>query len=434
MLKKISPIQIIVSAIILVLAAVIVALLIFMKNQPAQTRGIPPLIEISAMEPDSSKWGLNFANQYTSLQKTLTNNTRTTFGGSEPFEKLDVDPMLRTLFAGYPFSKGYGEDRGHLNSLTDVRNTPRLSDATPGTCYSCKSSNNPELWSEMGMRQYDSLKFSQLTERITEPIGCANCHEANTMRLIVTNPALDEALKAQGKDWQSFTRQEMRTIVCANCHVEYYFEGADKYLTLPWAKGTTIEEIDAYYDEEGFTDWTHPDSGAPIIKMQHPDYELFSNGSTHYNAGVSCADCHMPYTRDGAVKYSSHDVHSPLLNPSQACGQCHTDVPYVVERVTIIQNQVNETMLATEEAIVDAIAAIKAAAAVKTADAGLLEEARILHRKAQLRWDFIAAENSMGFHNPEEALRILADATNLARQAQLKAFQAAPSAVAVVKK
>lgn len=431
MLKKFTPIQIIVSVIILVLAAVIIALLIFMKNQPAQTRGIPPLIEISAMEPDSSKWGQNFANQYSSLQKTLTNNTRTTFGGSEPFEKLDVDPMLRTLFAGYSFSKGYGEDRGHLNSLTDVRNTPRLSDTTPGTCYSCKSSNNPELWAEMGMRQYDSLKFSQLTEKITEPIGCANCHEANTMRLIVTNPALDEALKAQGKDWQTFTRQEMRTVVCANCHVEYYFEGDDKYLTLPWANGTSIDEIDAYYDEEGFTDWTHPDSGAAMIKMQHPDYELFSNGSTHYNAGVSCADCHMPYTRDGAVKYSSHDVHSPLLNPSQACGQCHTDVPYVVERVTTIQNQVNETMLATEQAIVDAIAAIKAAAALKTADAGLLEEARILHRKAQLRWDFIAAENSMGFHNPEEALRILADATNLARQAQLKAFQAAPSAARV---
>ena len=64
-------------------------------------------------------------------------------------------------------------------------------------------------------------------------------------------------------------------------------------------------------------------------------------------------------------------------------------------------------------------------------DADKLAEARLLHRSAQLRWDFIAAENSMGFHNPEETLRILADATNLARQAQLKAFQAAPSAVEV---
>jgi len=428
MMKKFTPLQIIVSAIILILAAVIVALLIFMKNQPAQTRGIPPLIEINPLEPDSSKWGVNFPNQYSSLQKTLTNNTRTTYGGSDPIEKLDADPMLRTLFAGYSFSKGYGEDRGHLNSLTDVRNTPRLNEKTPGTCYSCKSSNNPELWAEMGMAQYDALLFSQLTEKIAELIGCANCHEAGTMRLVVTNPALDEGLKAQGKDWHTFTRQEMRTIVCANCHDEYYFAGDGKYLTFPWKNGTSIEKIDAYYDEIAFADWTHPDSGAALIKMQHPDYELFSNGSTHYNAGVSCADCHMPYTRDGAVKYSSHDVHSPLLNPSQACGQCHTDVPYVVERVKTIQNQVQETMMATEDSIVDAIAAIKAAGEVATANKALMDEARVLHRKAQLRWDFIAAENSMGFHNPEEALRILAEATNMARQAQLNAFLAAPSA------
>ncbi|TLN18262.1 ammonia-forming cytochrome c nitrite reductase subunit c552, partial [bacterium] len=387
----------------------------------------PPLIQIAAMEPDSSLWGENFPNQYSSLLKTLTNNTRTTFGGSENYEKLDVDPMLRTLFAGYSFSKGYQEDRGHLNSLTDVRNTPRLSDTTPGTCYSCKSSNNPELWAEMGMATYDSLKFTQLTDRITEPIGCANCHQANTMRLIVTNPALEEALRAQGKDWESFTRQEMRTVVCANCHVEYYFAGEGKYLTFPWKNGTAIEQIDDYYDEIAFSDWTHPDSGASMIKMQHPDYELFSNGSTHYNAGVSCADCHMPYTRDGAVKYSSHDVHSPLLNPAQACGQCHTDVDYVVERVNTIQKQVNDTMMSSEKAILAAISAIQAAAKAKEVDAALLEEARVLHRKAQLRWDFIAAENSMGFHNPEEALRILAEATDMARQAQLKALQAAPS-------
>ena len=53
-----------------------------------------------------------------------------------------------------------------------------------------------------------------------------------------------------------------------------------------------------------------------------------------------------------------------------------------------------------------------------------LAEARNLHREAQLRWDFVAAENSMGFHNPEEALRILAKATDLARQAELKAVLA----------
>jgi len=244
------------------------------------------------------------------------------------------------------------------------------------------------------------------------------------MRLIVTNPALDEALKAQGKDWTTFTRQEMRTVVCANCHVEYYFKGEGKYLTFPWANGTRIEDITKYYQEANFTDWTHPNSQAPLIKMQHPEYELFTAGSTHFNAGVACADCHMPYTRDGAAKFSNHNVQSPLVNAEAACGTCHTDVSYVVGRVTIIQKQVFDTLIATEDALVAAIDAIEAALADANVNAAKLAEAQQLHREAQLRWDFIAAENSMGFHNPSEALRILANATDLARQAQIKAMEA----------
>jgi nitrite reductase (cytochrome c-552) len=422
--KTRKAIPIILTVIIVILAAVVVALLIFMKNQPVETRGIPALVEIAAMEPDSSEWGVNFPNQYTTLLRTESNNTRTTYGGSENFQKLDVDPRLKILFAGYGFSKDYREDRGHMNSLTDVRATLRVNENTPGTCYSCKSSNNPKLWADMGMAEFDKMPFSVLGERITEPIGCANCHEAGTMRLIVTNPALEEALEAQGKDWRTFTRQEMRTIVCANCHVEYYFKGDGKYLTFPWEGGTTIEAIEEYYQSYNFSDWTHPDSGTAMIKMQHPDYELFSAGSTHFNAGVACADCHMPYTRDGSVKFSTHNVQSPLLNASSTCGACHTDTDYVVGRVTAIQNQVSATMIATEEALVAAIDAIKTAAETEGSDEALIEEAQGLHRLAQLRWDFIAAENSMGFHNPEEALRILASATDLARQAQLKAVMA----------
>ncbi|HWR66633.1 MAG TPA: ammonia-forming cytochrome c nitrite reductase subunit c552 [Bellilinea sp.] len=421
---KILPIAL--SVIIVILAAAVVLLLIFMKNQPIETRGVPALVEIAAMEPDSEAWGVNFANQYTTLLKTESNNTGTVYGGSDPVQKLEVDPRLVGLFAGYPFSKDYKEDRGHMNSVTDVEGTARINEKTPGTCYSCKSSSNPKLWAEMGMAAYDKTPFAELGARIEEPIGCSNCHEANSMRLIVTNPALEEALEAQGKDWTTFTRQEMRSVVCANCHVEYYFKGDGKYLTFPWAGGTTIEAIENYYNEYSFSDWTHPDSGTAMVKMQHPDYELFSAGSTHFNAGVACADCHMPYTRDGSVKFSTHDVHSPLIKPAQACGACHTDVEYVTGRVATIQKQVSDTMLATEDAILEAIDAIKTALAETGADAGLIAEARTLHRSAQLRWDFIAAENSMGFHNPEEALRILASATDLARQAQIKAVQALP--------
>ncbi len=412
------------SGIIIVLAFTVVALLVFMKNQPLQKRGVAPMVEVAALEPDSSQWGLNFPNQFSTLLKTETNNTRTAFGGSENYSKLEADPRLVKLFAGYGFSIEYNEDRGHRNALADVREIKRVNDKTPATCYSCKSSDNPALWDEMGMAAYDKILFSDMTPKIDEPIGCANCHEAGTMRLVVTNPALDEALKEQGKDWRTFTRQEMRTVVCANCHVEYYFEGEGKYLTFPWDNGTRIEEIEAYYQTINFTDWTHPESESPMIKMQHPEFEFFTAGSTHYEAGVACADCHMPYTRDGAVKFSTHDVHSPLLDPANSCGTCHTDVDYVTGRVAEIQKQVSTTMIATEDAISEAIDAIAAASGNPQADGALIDEARQLHRSAQLRWDFIAAENSMGFHNPEEALRILASATDLARQSQIKAILA----------
>jgi nitrite reductase (cytochrome c-552) len=424
-MMKLSGTALILTGVIVILAVALIGTLIFVSNQPKPQRGIAPIVEVTAMEPDSSIWGENFPNQYSTLQLTKTNNTRTTYGGSEKYSKLEQDPRLLDLFAGYSFSLEYNEDRGHLNSLDDVRAIKRVNEKTAGTCYSCKSSDNPRLWSEMGMAEFDKTLFKDLGEKINEPIGCANCHEAGTMKLIVTNPALEEALQAQGKDWRTFTRQEMRTVVCANCHVEYYFAGEGKYLTFPWEDGTRIENISKYYADMGFKDWEHPQSGAPMIKMQHPEYEIYTADSTHYKAGVACADCHMPYTRDGAAKFSTHDVHSPLLSPEVACGACHTDVGYVTTRVAEIQRQVRETMDASEDAIVAAIGAIEAAAAAPDVNADLLAEARNLHRESQLRWDFIAAENSMGFHNPEEVLRILAASIDLARQAQLKAVQAA---------
>ena len=75
------------------------------------------------------------------------------------------------------------------------------------------------------MATYDATPFAPLGESIEFPIGCANCHDSRTMKLIVTNPAVETALEAQGIDWTSFTRQEMRTLACLNCHVEYYFAG-----------------------------------------------------------------------------------------------------------------------------------------------------------------------------------------------------------------
>jgi nitrite reductase (cytochrome c-552) len=236
---------------------------------------------------------------------------------------------------------------------------------------------------------------------------------------------VDAALKSEGIDWRSATRQEMRSLVCANCHVTYYFAGADKLLTVPWSNGTRVEDILQAEDAVAFADWTYPNTNTPIIKARHPDYELYTADSTHYLAGVACADCHMPYVRAGAMKYSSHDIMSPLLDPYLSCGQCHTDVDEVLGRVKTIQDTVYAAKLETEDALIDAITALTSASANPKSNQDLLAQARQLHRQSQYMWDFISSSNSMGFHNPDEALRILRNATDLARQAQMLAAQAA---------
>ncbi len=416
----------ILTGIILILAGVLAGVLLFMKNHPIEQRAIvQPLTDIALIEPDSSLWGINFPLEYSTFLLTEGNDTDTEYGGSSKFSHLLRDPRQVLLFAGYPFSWEYNDDRGHGNALTDVDTIARVTESTHATCYSCKSSDNPGLWAELGLEGYDALLFSEMSPRIDETIGCANCHEAGTMRLIVSNPTLEIALASQGLDWTTFTRQEMRSVVCANCHVEYYMVGEDKVLHFPWENGRRIDQVIAYYDEIGFSDWNYPGTDTPMLKAQHPEFEFFTAGSTHYTAGVACADCHMPYTRDGAMKYSNHDIHSPLLNPEAACGQCHSDVGYVVERVNAIQDQVYTAKIALEDALLDGITALQAAMSNPASDPALLEEARRLHRQAQFMWDFVSAENSMGFHNPEYALTIIAQATDMARQMQMKAAQAA---------
>jgi nitrite reductase (cytochrome c-552) len=423
-MKKYAVLIILVG-IIVVLGAVLTGVLLYLKNQPPQVRSFQPVTAVKALEPDASIWGLNFPNEYASLLLTANNNTPTTYGGSAQKSYLLEDPRLVILFAGSAYAKDFNQPRGHQNTLIDVRATLRVGATTHATCYSCKSSDNPLLWSQLGMQAFDAQLFSAMTPEINNPIGCANCHEAGTMRLVVTNPAVEAALQAQGIDWTIYTRQQMRSLVCANCHVTYFFAGEDKLLTVPWGDGMSVESIIKFQDDAAFSEWTYPGAGTPILKARHPDYELFTAGSTHFNAGVACADCHMPYLRDGAMKYSSHDIKSPLLEADISCGQCHTDVEDVLARVKTIQDTVHAAKIVTEDALVDAITALQSAAADPAADKALLEEARTLHRHAQSMWDFISSANSMGFHNPDEALRILQNSADLARQCQMKAAQAA---------
>jgi nitrite reductase (cytochrome c-552) len=218
------------------------------------------------------------------------------------------------------------------------------------------------------------------------------------------------------------TRQEMRTYVCGQCHVEYYFKGPEKRLTYPWANGIKIENILTYYTENGHKDWVHAETGAPVLKAQHPEFEMYNQG-IHARSGVACADCHMPYKREGALKISDHHVRSPLLNVNRACQTCHNwTETELTQRVTTIQDRTFELRNRAMDAMIALIGDMKAARSAGKTDADL-KTAMELQRRAQFMVDFVEAENSMGFHAPEEAARILGIAMDMARQGQLAVRQ-----------
>lgn len=392
---------------------------IFEKKQEANL--YPSVFKpVGDKETDPKIWGENFPFEYDSFLKTETNEGPTYYGGSDNYQKLEKYPQLIKLFAGYPFSKDYREERGHYWAITDVKNTLRVNEKTPNTCISCKSSQVLVDVEKMGTENFYKAMFKDVGAHYDKGIGCLDCHDPKTMALRVQRPAFIEAMQRRGIDVTKATREQMRSYVCGQCHVEYYFKGEGKYLTFPWDKGLSVDSIEAYYDEYGFKDWDHETSGAPMIKMQHPEFETWSTG-IHAKSGVSCVDCHMPYERVGSVKVTNHWIKSPLRNINNACQSCHKwSEEELMGRVKTIQDRVFETMVKSENAILDAITAIKTAKDAGATDEQL-KEARKLHRRAQLRWDFVAAENSMGFHSPQETLKTLSNAIDYARQSQIAA-------------
>jgi nitrite reductase (cytochrome c-552) len=444
-----------------------------------------PLTNLTEQTIDPAEWGKNFPRQYDGYIRTADNERRR-FGGSEsptlrgdgpageprPVSKLEEDPKLKIIFNGYPFAVDYREKRGHAFMLHDQRETERVKQfPQPGACLNCHSSTvvafrkaglehgaggtlddpllsptgQAQLWK--GFEVVNPMAYAEATKLVDHPITCLDCHDPRTMALRITRPAFVYGIRALAESnapvphlpsieqWRRGTRarpydpnldasrQEMRSMACAQCHVEYYFKGPGKTLTYPWHKGLKAEQIEAYYDEVGWVDFRHRDTGAPVLKAQHPEFELWSQG-VHARSGVSCADCHMPYTRQGAVKISDHQIRSPLLNVARSCQVCHNYTESeILARVETIQVRTKNLMERAEVALVSAIRAIASARSGGIADEHLAEAWK-LQRAAQWRVDFINAENSMGFHAPQEAARILGEAIDFARQAELEAVRA----------
>jgi nitrite reductase (cytochrome c-552) len=442
------------------------------------------IVDLDEKTVDPAVWGRNFPRQYDSYQRT-SEHTGTQFGGwgSEvlPASRLEADPRLVTMFDGYAFALDFRARRGHAYMLEDQRTTKRVTERPQtGACLHCHASNTV-LLRELGlqngaagtldepfldpaaqdqlMKGFEAIckmTYADATKLAKHPVACIDCHDPKTMQLRVTKPGFIRGIKALANStdpvvhlpsigkWRTgdrktpydanrdASRQEMRSMVCGQCHVEYYC-GPKTTLFFPWDNGLKVEQIESTYDGykfpdgKRFFDWKHARTGAEVLKAQHPEFELWSQG-IHARSGVACADCHMPYTREGAIKISDHHVQSPLLNISRACQTCHRFPEAELKaRVETIQARNFALMGRSEDAIVQLIGDLQAAKKAGVPDdrlTGVLE----FHRKAQWRVDFVNAENSMGFHAPQETARILAEAIDYARQGQMALRQVVDSA------
>ncbi|MBL9140380.1 MAG: ammonia-forming cytochrome c nitrite reductase subunit c552 [Phycisphaerae bacterium] len=431
------------------------------------------IADLTEATVDPAEWGKNFPRQYDGYMRTA-NNEKARFrwsdarphdsGDGKAESKLESDPHLPIIFNGYAFAIDYRERRGHAFMLDDQRETERVKQRPqPGACLNCHASNvvayreaglaagapgalHDPLTSDNGIKQLfagwehvNKLPYHDATKLVDHPVTCLDCHDPETMDLRITRPAFMEGIAnlassseptphlpsierwRLGKRSKPYdanelaSRQEMRSMTCAQCHVEYYFKGEDKRLTFPWHNGMKAEQMEQYYDSAGWNDWVHADSGAPVIKAQHPEFETWSQG-IHARSGVSCSYCHMPYKREGAMKYTDHQVQTPLAHVNLSCQPCHNYTETeILARVDAIQSRTKGQLDRAEAAVVELILAIKAAKSAGATDEQL-KEARDMQRKAQWRADLVNAENSMGFHAPAETLRILGESIDYARQ------------------
>ncbi|MEM1331426.1 MAG: ammonia-forming cytochrome c nitrite reductase subunit c552 [Planctomycetota bacterium] len=476
------------------------------------------LAEVNEISTDAEPWGRNWPHQFDGWKATAGDKF---YGGASamPASKLDHQPWLKRLYAGYAFSIDYREARGHAYMLYDQGVTERVTKKPQaGACLHCHASgtvmyrreglkamglphDDEALAAEFNMqavirgfeevsrKPYDEVlalvmsapdgtpgenepivpqapiggftgefhgepvpdDHPALAGGEAHPVSCIDCHDPATMAVRVTRPGfvLGIATLAESDEptphlpsierWRrgdrderydpnkEATRQEMRSYVCGQCHVEYYCATGDT-LEFPWSNGLKMEQLEQHWDEKvfpngtAFFDYKHGETGALVHKVQHPEFELWSQG-IHARSGVSCADCHMPYERDGAMKVSSHNVQSPLKNINNACQQCHNDSEDTLrEKVETIQTR---TMAHMERAAIamtdmlDAILEAKAAGATEEQLAPLYA----LQRKAMWRLDYISSENSRGFHADQDATRILGESIDYSRQAQAMALR-----------
>ena len=417
------------------------------------------VVELTDETEDPDIWGKNYPLHYTDYMKTQI-MVPTKYGGSyeeellekdrwkpEDMEKkwpghtdnrvkvsyshINKDASLQRMWRGYAFGVDFREDRGHHYMLEDQTMTRRQDVVDQsGNCMNCHASSyvafmrlgGGDLWK--GFEIFNNMPYFKARDEVKHPITCIDCHNPKDMSLRITRPGLMKGLKnyMQSKGIANYdvnkdaSATEMRSFVCAQCHVEYYF-GEGKELIFPWHNGLKPENMMDYYDKIQFRDWFHAETNAPLLKAQHPEFERWTEG-IHARSGVSCADCHMPYKREGAMKISDHWVRSPNLNLNRACQSCHKwSEAELLGRIEEIQDRTQALRHRAMESLMDLIDAIvEAKKPGSGVSAAQLYDARYMQRRAQFFLDMVEAENSKGFHAPQESARILGESIDFSRQ------------------
>lgn len=383
-------------------------------------------VEIAPQEARNALFQPNYPKEYETWLQTADTSFSSEFNGNKPVDVLAKRPEMVIFWAGYSFSRDYSAPRGHYYAIQDMLHTLRtgspgvdgMDDIQPATCWTCKGPDVPRMMQALGVGAFYNQKWSAMGSEIVNPIGCADCHDTETMDLRISRPALVEVFKRMGKDITKATHQEMRSLVCAQCHVEYYFRKEDQYLTFPWDKGTSMEDVEKYYDEMDYYDYIHAISKTPILKAQHPDFEIAQRG-IHAQRGVACADCHMPYMSQGGMKFSDHHIQSPLNYIDRTCQVCHRESEEVLRKnVYDRQRMANEIRNKLEKELAAAHIEAKFAWDKGATEAVMKPVLRYI-RQAQWRWDYGVASHGASFHAPQEVTRILSNGLERALQARL---------------
>ncbi|MFA0157201.1 ammonia-forming nitrite reductase cytochrome c552 subunit [Vibrio sp. 10N.261.46.A3] len=377
-------------------------------------------------DPRNDQFEQNHPDQYHSWRQTSESETIE--------DALKEDPNMVIMWAGYGFAKDYNKARGHFYAIDDVRQTLRTGGPTdessgpmPMACWSCKSPDVARVIEERGEDGYFEGKWARLGNEIVNPIGCADCHDTQSEgfkngepALKVTRPYVERAFEAIGKKFDEQSRLDQQASVCAQCHVEYYFTGPTKGVKFPWDQGTTVSDMERYYDAINFKDWTHKVSKAPMLKAQHPGFETWREG-IHGKNKVVCADCHMPkVTKEDGTVYTDHKVGNPFDRFEDTCANCHTQSKETMRNIVSSRKaQVLNMKLTAEKQIVaahfEAGAAWEAGATEQEMEPILLDI-----RHAQWRWDYAIASHGVHMHAPEIALEVLGTAVDRAADARTK--------------